>query len=132
MWNRKNQIEGKLWVISLLVCMCLMGCSDDDNITPEQPTAQGTFVDVRDGKEYHYVHLSGLDWLRTCLTTLTTWICVVSIRMLTTSRREFIPLLIVKSMGCSIHTKVLCRLFRRGGDSLPMMNGLHSNGRTAI
>ena len=62
MWNRKNQIEGKLWVISLLVCMCLMGCSDDDNITPEQPTAQGTFVDVRDGKEYHYVHLSGLDW----------------------------------------------------------------------
>ena len=40
----------------------LAGCSDDDSVSVEQPSAQGTFVDARDGKEYHYIHVGGLDW----------------------------------------------------------------------
>ncbi|MBO4215115.1 MAG: fibrobacter succinogenes major paralogous domain-containing protein [Bacteroidaceae bacterium] len=58
MWNKRTY-----YILSALLCLvCLTGCSSDDDVSIEQPSAQGTFVDARDGKEYHYIHVSGLDW----------------------------------------------------------------------
>ena len=56
MWNKATSY------ILLLCVAFLAGCSDDDSVSVEQPSAQGTFVDARDGKEYHYIHVGGLDW----------------------------------------------------------------------
>ena len=58
MWNKVTS-----YTLSALLCVvCLTSCSDDDNVNVEKPSAQGTFVDARDGKEYHYIHVGGLDW----------------------------------------------------------------------
>ena len=58
MWNKATS-----YIIPLLLCVAfLTGCSDNDSVSVEQPSAQGTFVDARDGKEYHYIHVGGLDW----------------------------------------------------------------------
>lgn len=58
MWNKATS-----YILSALLCVvCLTSCSDDDNVNVEKPSAQGTFVDARDGKEYHYIHVGGLDW----------------------------------------------------------------------
>ena len=58
MWNKVTS-----YTLSALLCVvCLTSCSDDDNVNVEKPLAQGTFVDARDGKEYHYIHVGGLDW----------------------------------------------------------------------
>ena len=58
MWNKATS-----YILSTLLCVvCLTSCSDDDNVNVEKPSAQGTFVDARDGKEYHYIHVGGLDW----------------------------------------------------------------------
>ncbi len=54
---------------SVIAGMCLMclsfGCSDDDTaglpvVTPE---TTGTYTDERDGYEYHWVRIGGLDWM---------------------------------------------------------------------
>lgn len=60
MWNKCYPIQ----VAALLLCLaCTFGaCSSDDDPAIEQPTAQGVFIDPRDGTSYHYVHLGGLDW----------------------------------------------------------------------
>ena len=58
MWNKVTY-----YILPALLCLvCLTGCSSDDDVSIEQPSAQGTFVDTRDGKEYHYIHVGGLDW----------------------------------------------------------------------
>ena len=58
MWNKLTY-----YILPALLCLvCLTGCSSDDDVSVEQPSAQGTFVDARDGKEYHYIHVGGLDW----------------------------------------------------------------------
>lgn len=65
MWNKDNRQRttvNRQLIITLLCVLFLVGCSSDDNISVEQPSAQGTFVDARDGKEYHYIHVGGLDW----------------------------------------------------------------------
>ena len=65
MWNKKNcqlSFFNCQLIIALLSVAFLAGCSDDDNVSVEKPSAQGTFVDARDGKEYHYIHVGGLDW----------------------------------------------------------------------
>jgi FlaG/FlaF family flagellin (archaellin) len=65
MWNKKNlqlSVFNCQLIIALLSVAFLAGCSDDDNVSVEKPSAQGTFVDARDGKEYHYIHVGGLDW----------------------------------------------------------------------
>lgn len=43
----------------------LTACSDDDGQIPSMPqsSAQGTFVDERDGFEYHWVRYGNLDWM---------------------------------------------------------------------
>ena len=46
----------------LLAALFAVSCSDENNFTIEEPTAQGVFVDERDGTEYRYVHIGGLDW----------------------------------------------------------------------
>ena len=65
MWNNSKKIMGveSLALLALILSvMVLAGCSDDDDITIEQPSSQGVFIDERDGKEYHYIHIGGLDW----------------------------------------------------------------------
>lgn len=65
MWNKKNlqlSVFNCQLIIALLSVAFLAGCSDDDNVSVEKPSAQGTFVDARDGKEYQYIHVGGLDW----------------------------------------------------------------------
>ncbi len=65
MWNKKNcqlSFFNCQLIIALLSVAFLAGCSDDDNVSVEKPSVQGTFVDARDGKEYHYIHVGGLDW----------------------------------------------------------------------
>lgn len=65
MWNKKNcqlSFFNCQLIIALLSVAFLAGCSDDDNVSVEKPSAQGTFVDARDGKEYQYIHVGGLDW----------------------------------------------------------------------
>ena len=45
--------------------LVLASCSSDDDDTPAKvaPTAEGTFVDTRDGHEYHWVKYGNLDWM---------------------------------------------------------------------
>ena len=58
MWNKLTY-----YILPALLCLvCLTGCSSDDDVSIEQPSAEGTFVDARDGREYHYIHVGGLDW----------------------------------------------------------------------
>lgn len=54
------------------IALCLLGvallatsCDDDEDSTTTTvtPTATGTFVDERDGYEYHWVRIGGLDWM---------------------------------------------------------------------
>jgi uncharacterized protein (TIGR02145 family) len=65
MWNKeyiRNHRFSLLGTLLVVIAALLSGCSSDDDVKVEKPSAQGTFVDARDGKEYHYVHLGGLDW----------------------------------------------------------------------
>lgn len=63
MWSRRKAISSIIGIMALLMAMpSLVSCSDDDDITIEDPTLQGTFIDERDGTTYHFVHLAGLDW----------------------------------------------------------------------
>lgn len=57
----------KLYTITAYLLFALLGaaCSNEDNnslptVTPE---ASGTFTDERDGTEYHWVRMGGLDWM---------------------------------------------------------------------
>ncbi len=51
--------------ICMLLALSEIGCSDDDNITLPtiNPETTGMFMDERDGSEYHWVRLGGLDWM---------------------------------------------------------------------
>ena len=51
-------------MLSACIGLALMGsCSDDDAALPlVEPQATGTYVDVRDNYEYHWVRINGLDW----------------------------------------------------------------------
>lgn len=42
--------------------LVLMGCSDDDAPVAVAPDGAGTFVDVRDGAEYHYLRYGDQEW----------------------------------------------------------------------
>lgn len=55
----------KIMLLLLSVMACFAGCSsdDDDTLPTVTPTASGTFVDERDGYEYHWVRFGGLDWM---------------------------------------------------------------------
>lgn len=55
----------KIMFLLLSAMTLLTGCgSDDDDTLPTvTPTATGTFVDERDGYEYHWVRFGGLDWM---------------------------------------------------------------------
>ena len=57
----------KLYKITVCLLCTLLGtaCSnDDDNTLPTvTPEATGTFTDERDGAEYHWVRIGGLDWM---------------------------------------------------------------------
>lgn len=52
----------KIYFIIATMVMLLAGCSKDEDYTPRQPEATGTWVDARDNKTYHYVTYGGLDW----------------------------------------------------------------------
>ena len=57
----------KLYKIAVYMLLALLGlgCSDDDNFTLPAitPEASGTFIDERDGFEYHWVRIGGKDWM---------------------------------------------------------------------
>lgn len=61
----KRLFVGFLTFFLPLATLCLSSCDDDKedlslpNVTP---TSQGSFVDERDGYEYHWVRIGGLDW----------------------------------------------------------------------
>lgn len=47
----------------LLAAISMVGCNNEDETTHQiVPENNGTFVDARDGYEYHWVRLGGLDW----------------------------------------------------------------------
>ena len=52
-------------MIGLLALVAIGGgaCSDDETAISVQPAASGSFTDERDGTEYHWVRLGGLDWM---------------------------------------------------------------------
>ena len=50
----------------LLLALAAIGggaCSDNEATIHVLPTVSGTFTDERDGTEYHWVRLGGLDWM---------------------------------------------------------------------
>ena len=49
--------------ILLLALLLCASCSKDDEVNITEPSATGTFVDERDGTEYRYITVGGLDWL---------------------------------------------------------------------
>lgn len=55
----------KKLMIGLLALVAIGGgaCSDDETTISVQPAASGSFTDERDGTEYHWVRLGGLDWM---------------------------------------------------------------------
>lgn len=55
----------KTTLFLLSAAMLLAGCgNDDDNVqTVVTPTETGTYTDERDGYEYHWVRIGGLDWM---------------------------------------------------------------------
>lgn len=57
----------KLYKITVCLLCALLGaaCSNEDNDTlpTVAPEATGTFTDERDGTEYHWVRIGGLDWM---------------------------------------------------------------------
>lgn len=55
----------KRLMIGLLALVAIGGgaCSDDETVISVQPAASGSFTDERDGTEYHWVRLGGLDWM---------------------------------------------------------------------
>jgi len=47
-----------------LTVTCLLACSSDDDIPTAHPADnKGTFIDERDGQQYHYATFAGLDWM---------------------------------------------------------------------
>ena len=55
----------KRYMILLLALAAIGGgaCSDNEATIHVLPTVSGTFTDERDGTEYHWVRLGGLDWM---------------------------------------------------------------------
>ena len=54
------RLQGAFAILALLLCAA---CSKDDKVSITQPSSTGTFVDERDGAEYKYITVGGLDWL---------------------------------------------------------------------
>ena len=55
----------KLYLPLFAAAILLSACSKDDETVPEMvyPSDHGTFVDERDGNEYHWVRYGNLDWM---------------------------------------------------------------------
>ncbi len=54
-----------LYMAAIACAAVFASCSDDDDSVAEMayPTNSGTFVDERDGFEYHWVRYGNLDWM---------------------------------------------------------------------
>lgn len=54
-----------LYTVVIAVATAVVSCGSDDESVPEMayPTDCGTFVDVRDGFQYHWVRYGTLDWM---------------------------------------------------------------------
>lgn len=49
-------------LMACAACFSLAACSDDEEKQHVKPDGAGSFVDVRDGVEYHYVRYGNLEW----------------------------------------------------------------------
>lgn len=52
-----------LLLLSAISLFAGCGSDDDDTLPTVEPAASGTFIDERDGYEYHWVRFGGLDWM---------------------------------------------------------------------
>lgn len=54
----------KFWIGLWVICagMCVAACSEEDAPMAVMPDDAGTFVDVRDGNEYHYLRYGNQEW----------------------------------------------------------------------
>ena len=54
----------KFWIGLWILCagMCVAACSEEDAPMAVMPDDAGTFVDVRDGNEYHYLRYGNQEW----------------------------------------------------------------------
>lgn len=52
-------------IFCLLGLFCLAACSNDEDasLPNKTPEATGTFTDQRDGNEYHWIKMDGLEWM---------------------------------------------------------------------
>ena len=50
-------------LLLLAIFFGCVACDDSDNEINIQPEATGSYTDVRDGNEYHWVRYAGLEWM---------------------------------------------------------------------
>ena len=50
-------------LLLLAIFFGCVACDDSNNEINIQPEATGSYTDVRDGNEYHWVRYAGLEWM---------------------------------------------------------------------